>query len=229
MSETSLVDCVIPYYNESGRLLPVIHAAIQSKQIRNVICVDDGSTDMARVRLQSHKLILLRHPHNMGKAAAIRTGLRHVRTPYVLLLDADIENLTPGLLSMAILMVLARHTDLCIFRRERVLPTTRLLRFDILYGGERIIRTDILRRVCKTMMIGYQLESAINRYCRIHHNAACWIDTSIWQYRKDEKIGHIAGFVQTIRAAWQVVSYKGSLEFAAQVCLFRPEQIQLSQ
>ena len=56
--------------------------------------MDDGSTDQTSsllAALQSPDMVVVRHPRNMGKGAAVRTGLEHVRGDLVLIQDADLE------------------------------------------------------------------------------------------------------------------------------------------
>ncbi|POX38528.1 mycofactocin system glycosyltransferase [Streptomyces sp. Ru73] len=57
-----------------------------------VLVVDDGSRDPAALARAAarHGATLLRHPRNLGPAAARNTGLRHAATPYVAFLDSDV-------------------------------------------------------------------------------------------------------------------------------------------
>ena len=90
-----LLSVIIPVYNEVGtvaRLLDRVLAVATSKQ---VIVVEDGSTDGTAAILAKYEehpqVILLRHAHNRGKGAAIRTGLTHARGRFTLVQDADLE------------------------------------------------------------------------------------------------------------------------------------------
>jgi len=88
---------IIPVYNEAatlGKMIERVRAASLSKEI---IVVDDGSTDGSRELLKEmgqgslNGLRLLFHEKNLGKGAAIRTALLCVHGEITLIQDADLE------------------------------------------------------------------------------------------------------------------------------------------
>jgi dolichol-phosphate mannosyltransferase len=89
------VSVIVPVYNEVAHvdeLLQAIHASPVKKEI---IIVDDGSTDGTREKLRSMALsddvTVIFHKKNCGKGAAIRTALDYARGEYVLIQDSDLE------------------------------------------------------------------------------------------------------------------------------------------
>jgi dolichol-phosphate mannosyltransferase len=93
--ELDLLTVIVPVYNEAGtvdRLLQRVLAVPCQKQI---IVMDDGSTDQTPLileRWQAHQQVeILRHPHNRGKGAAIRTALAKARARFTIIQDADLE------------------------------------------------------------------------------------------------------------------------------------------
>jgi dolichol-phosphate mannosyltransferase len=91
------VSVIVPVYNEVSHvdeLLQAIHASPVKKEI---IIVDDGSTDGTREKLQAMPLAdvndvtVVFHEKNCGKGAAIRTALQYARGEYVLIQDSDLE------------------------------------------------------------------------------------------------------------------------------------------
>jgi dolichol-phosphate mannosyltransferase len=89
------VSVIVPVYNEAAHvdeLLRAIHASPVKKEI---IIVDDGSTDGTREKLRSMPLAddvtVVFHERNYGKGAAVRTALRYARGEYVLIQDSDLE------------------------------------------------------------------------------------------------------------------------------------------
>jgi glycosyltransferase involved in cell wall biosynthesis len=89
------VSVIVPVFNEAAHveeLLQAIHASPVKKEI---VIVDDGSTDGTREKLGAMPLAadvtVVFHERNCGKGAAIRTALEYARGEYVLIQDSDLE------------------------------------------------------------------------------------------------------------------------------------------
>jgi dolichyl-phosphate beta-glucosyltransferase len=90
---------VLPAYNESKRLPPYldeIRRYMDEQYARHyeVIVVDDGSSDHLDDKISTlaqcwPELRLLRHPANVGKGAAVRTGILAANGARILFADAD--------------------------------------------------------------------------------------------------------------------------------------------
>ena len=88
---------IVPVYNEESTILKIIKKVKESK-IRNVmkeiIIVDDCSTEGTKNNLKKIKdksISIIYHKKNMGKGAAIRTGLQNATGDIILIQDADLE------------------------------------------------------------------------------------------------------------------------------------------
>ena len=64
---------IIPVYNEVNVIAQVV-ADLQAT-FRNIVCVDDGSTDGSAAQIATTAAHLVRHPINLGQGAALQTGL----------------------------------------------------------------------------------------------------------------------------------------------------------
>lgn len=89
------VTVVIPIYNEVEHVEKLLRAVQAAPVLKEIIVVDDGSTDGTREKLMNTAvgggLKLVLHDGNFGKGAAIRTALRYAKGEYVLIQDSDLE------------------------------------------------------------------------------------------------------------------------------------------
>lgn len=89
-----LLTVIVPVYNESKTIQQILEK-IQSVGIdKEIIVVDDGSTDDTSSILRDIKydnLKIIHHTSNRGKGAAFLTGLSHATGDFVIIQDADLE------------------------------------------------------------------------------------------------------------------------------------------
>ena len=89
------VSVIVPVYNEAAHVEELLRAIQASPARKEIILVDDGSTDGTRQKLQSlpamDDVTILFHERNFGKGAAVRTALAYARGEYVLIQDSDLE------------------------------------------------------------------------------------------------------------------------------------------
>ena len=95
------VSVVIPVCNEQDNVLPLareIHAALAGRYRHETIFVDDGSTDGTAAAVLAARadglpgVRLLRHAVRSGQSAAVATGVRAARAPWIATLDGDGQN-----------------------------------------------------------------------------------------------------------------------------------------
>ena len=89
-AESCRVSLVIPAYNEEKALGRVISE--YEPYVSEVIIVDDGSTDSTAdiaKTFEKETVRLFRHEKNLGKVAALRTGVEHASGDIIVFTDAD--------------------------------------------------------------------------------------------------------------------------------------------
>jgi glycosyltransferase involved in cell wall biosynthesis len=88
VAEAKDVSVVIPAFNEEDGIAGVL-APLLEGGFREVLVVDDGSSDATAARATAAGARVVRHPYNKGNGAAVKTGIREARGEVVLLMDAD--------------------------------------------------------------------------------------------------------------------------------------------
>jgi len=90
-----LVSVIIPAFNEEHTIRQVIEAVHSVPIKKQVIVVNDGSTDQTEKILEAlrtvHELTVVHCEENSGKGFAIRSGLPYVKGEAVVIQDADME------------------------------------------------------------------------------------------------------------------------------------------
>lgn len=93
---------IVPAYNEAGsiyKILERIHAVeLLGGMRQEIVVVDDHSSDGTGDQVRSFQahhpavtLQYIRHPHNQGKGAALRTGINAATGEFIVIQDADLE------------------------------------------------------------------------------------------------------------------------------------------
>lgn len=86
---------IIPVYNEHLYLAELLRRVRATPHEKQIICVDDGSSDGSRDILAEEALkgdlTVILHDQNRGKGAAVRSGLAQVDGDVVIIQDADLE------------------------------------------------------------------------------------------------------------------------------------------
>jgi glycosyltransferase involved in cell wall biosynthesis len=163
---TPWVVALVPAFNEAGTIRDVVEGV--QPHVREVIVVDDGSSDGTAALAQAAGATVLRHNRVRGKGRAVRTGLDHVlsrtEAQYVLILDGDMQHLpaeAPRLIATAIggnadLVVGVRRFERDTMPASRyhatVLGSRALSSFvgaalEETQGGYRLTRIDIVRKM----------------------------------------------------------------------------------
>jgi glycosyltransferase involved in cell wall biosynthesis len=156
---------LIPAYNAQDTLGSVLKKIEPLKS--DIVVVDDGSSDETKRLASENRVRLLKHPLNLGKGAALRTGFQYILERgyrLVITLDADgqhdpadipsllkiFQSAKPDILIASRAMEFGKMTFLRRFwNRLGVKAVSRLCHSDITdsQSGFRLIRAEVLQAV----------------------------------------------------------------------------------
>ena len=129
-----ILSVVVPAYNEEATISQILQRLHGLSCLKEVIVVDDGSTDATCQKVQAlclPKVRLIRQERNAGKTAAVRRGLQEVTGAITIFQDADLEY-APEEISDIILPIVQHQADVVYGSRFRVKKAARVLYFTII-------------------------------------------------------------------------------------------------
>lgn len=220
------IGALIPSYNEAKRISRVLRVLQSLHGLDEIVVVDDGSTDGTSKLVRKHfpqvKLITL--TQNQGKAGAVLAGALHTDCDFLLLMDADLQDLVESEVEAGLQAIRTNpETDMIIFVRMAEALWAQIVRGNDLFSGERIIRRrDLLDALRTGKVQGYQLEVSLNEYMIERKKLVRRMRLHTKSMLAAEKMGVQAGMRKETAMIKSIVSYLGWRGLVRQFLWFPP-------
>jgi len=143
---------LIPVYNEEKTVVDLLNRLISEELpavTKQIIVIDDGSTDRTFIKLTTfidslpkRMITIVRHKTNLGKGAAIKTGIKKAKGEYCIIQDADLEY-DPCYIKDLLIPISLGQTQVVFGTRLNRLPhfkkEERSAQFLLHYAGNRLL------------------------------------------------------------------------------------------
>ena len=196
----AITDVVMPARNEEGTVAANVEAARGCRYVRDVIVVDDGSTDRTAERAAAAGAEVLRRPGSAGsKAHAMDAGVAASDATHILFVDADCTGLTSAHLDAVCAPVLDGRAEMSLGAFDYHRLNWFVLRLPPL-SGERIIPRWVWEAVPPEKLHGYTIESRIDEViAEGRHRTSVRTMEGVFHRTKRDKLGRLEGYRRTFR------------------------------
>lgn len=202
------VAAIIPAYNEEKNIPSVLSIITKIKEVREILVVDDGSTDKTAEVARSFGVKVLRLPYNQGKSLAMREGLNHTSAPIVFFLDADLVGLTEEQVKDMISPIIHGYGDMTlgIFYSGRSV-TDLAQRVAPYLTGQRAMKRWVLDGLQEEEWLsGFGIEIAITRLAKNSNIRIVEVPLeNATHVMKEEKMGFFRGAAARAKMYWEIV------------------------
>jgi len=207
------ISAIIPVYNEAGKIGRVLDVLRQVDRLREIIVVDDGSTDLSVEEVQfaaqsDPRIQLVAYPMNQGKGQAIFLGWQATESRCLLLLDGDLFGLNPQHILDLIYPVLEGHADMAVGQFKKGRWASDIAHwFTPWMSGQRSLRADLRRQVSSRAAAGYGFETALTMAARQHEWRCVRVFlTGVWHLPGEARRGFWKGLKKRARMDRQISS-----------------------
>ena len=156
----NLVSVLVPAHNEEKRIGAVLDTLLESPDVDEVICINDGSKDKTEEICKSKKgVTLISLEKNYGKAYAIVQGIQKAKGEIILFVDADLIGLTVENIHDLVAPLEEKTYEVSIGYRTAVIDR---IMFMPLAGERAYFKKDLLPHTEKIKNKGYGIELYLN-------------------------------------------------------------------
>ncbi|KKW42208.1 MAG: Glycosyl transferase family 2 [Candidatus Magasanikbacteria bacterium GW2011_GWA2_56_11] len=216
-TDNKKVSAIVPAHNEAERIGRVLAVLTTSPHIREVVVVDDGSTDGTAAAAARYPVRVLRLGKNQGKGRALDAGVGAVESPVLLFCDADMQGITHQMIAEIIQPVAEGKLDMFIAMMNRRSYALRfMLSFVPLLGGQRALARELWQRLPEFYKDRFRVETALNFYAKYYGLGFGFkVFTGLGQTIKEKKYGLLSGFYRRALMLYDVFGAQARLQLAS--------------
>lgn len=200
------ISIVIPAYNEERYISNVLNSLKTNDIIKEIIVVNDGSTDNTSALAKAFTKKVYDLPQNIGKGGAMYFGAKMATSKYVLFLDADLINLQERHINELALPVIDGQFDMSIGVFEKGRATTDVAQFFAPFlSGQRCLSREFFLKVSNVETSRFGVEVALTRYAQKHNLRIKEVVLDQASHvMKEEKLGIVKGFLYRLKMYWEI-------------------------
>lgn len=163
MIKNPTISVIIPAYNEERTIGSVVEVARTWEKAREVVVVNDGSTDATAKALKrfSRGVTVIHLKKNCGKGYALATGIAHSTGEALMFLDGDVVGLTHADMEAMFRPVEQDQADM-VLGVARFWGIGSFEPFNELTGQRVVLRRIIADHVVPMKKVGYGVELLLN-------------------------------------------------------------------
>ncbi|OYT32727.1 hypothetical protein B6U93_00750 [Candidatus Woesearchaeota archaeon ex4484_78] len=165
------ISAIMPVYNEEKTVKNVLKVLNKSKELNEVIVVNDGSTDNSLKeikKIKSKKIKILNLKKNIGKSEAVKKAVKKTKSDILFFCDADLLNLKKEHISQILEPLKKGENAMSAGLRDRTFLLNKIQQHLMpLITGERAIKYKVFKKAMKhELMKEYGMEAVLNDYCK---------------------------------------------------------------
>ncbi|OHA20904.1 MAG: hypothetical protein A2849_02010 [Candidatus Taylorbacteria bacterium RIFCSPHIGHO2_01_FULL_51_15] len=206
---TKRLTAIVPAYNEAERIDSVLSVLCEFPLFREIIVVDDGSTDATfDVARKWSKARVVKNEFNRGKGFAMDFGVSLAKEDTIFFCDADVRGLSPHIIEEITAPVLRGEVDMFVaMRRRRIYEFAHaILRIIPLLGGERALTKELWRKLPAYYKHAFRVESGLNFYANHFGKGFRYkVFDELTQVIKERKYGFWIGVSERLSMCYDIL------------------------
>ena len=191
------VTTIIPAFNEEKTIANVLKTVIESQITKEIIVVNDGSTDSTGTICENFEVHLIHLPENKGKTNALSVGLKNSTHEVILFLDADLLGLNTEHITSLVQPVLNQEVKMTVGKfRSGAFWTSLSQHITPFLSGQRAIEKTAIMGFQDFEKLGFGFETALTLYFKRNKLAYKQVLVeNLTHLVKEQKFGFLKGFL----------------------------------